>query len=156
MSRGSEAWKLRKEGWKWIQIAEKLGFNFPANAYRAAKNSPLGKEQWPPKPSPSGGERAYKIRLTARVKWSKIAEICHYSFEPEAYKAARAYALRNNKRWPLPGFLSKGEIIYEDMADGVPLKEIMEDHGFVDNSRSRRIAYKYAKRHNKVWPPQLT
>ena len=155
MGKGSKAWTLREQGMKWREIAEVLGYNSPGNAHRAAKTSEIARCSWPPKDGPHGGRRAYRIRKTSRVQWRKVAEICNYSDEHDVYKAARRYATSWGMPWPLPGFLSKGEIIYEDIADDIPLEEIRDTYGYSHTWKARRVAYKWAIRHQKVWPPAL-
>ena len=153
VDKGSQAWLLREQGMKWRQIADELQYRSASGAHSGAKNSALGKKSWPPKPRSERGRRSYRLRETAQLTWQRIAEICHYSDRQHSYKAAMRYARINNKPWPLPTHLCQGQIFYEDIADGMSYKKLQKIHGYDDPGMIRRLAYNWAMRHQKVWPP---
>jgi len=99
------------------------------------------------------GERAYRIRLTTRVSWAIVAEELGFATHRGAMTSAQTYAEQNNLPWPLIG-LTKGHAMYKARKFGMSWSLIANRYGQTIN-QVKRLAYKHARRHNKVWPPQL-
>ena len=99
----------------------------------------------------SKGELAYQMRVEMRSTWSVIAIHLDYSSHRVAIKAAKTYAVRHHLPWPVIGY-TKGEAIYRCRAIGVSWQLIANRYDQTID-QVRRVAYKYASRNDKPWPP---
>ena len=99
----------------------------------------------------SKGERAYLMRVEMRSTWSVIAFHLKYSSHRVAIKAAKTYATRHQLPWPIIGY-TKGEAIYRRRAIGVAW-QLIANRYYQTIDQVRRVAYKYASRNDKPWPP---
>ena len=99
----------------------------------------------------SKGELAYQMRVEMRSTWSVIASHLEYSSHRVAIKAAKTYAIRHHLPWPVIGY-TKGEAIYRCRAIGVSWQLIANRYN-QNIDQVRRVAYKYASRNSKPWPP---
>lgn len=116
----------------------------------------IGKwELWPV--SCKADERAmaaYRLRLKCRLDWHTIARRTLYADAACAHKSARRYAKRHGKQWPLPlGQFSQGELAYAEFEDGASWYEVANFIDIACHKRARQIAWKWARYHDKPWPP---
>ena len=94
------------------------------------------------------GKRAYHIRLEQRTSWEDISE--DVGISPRGtLRAARLYACKHNKPWPIP-MLTKGGAIYS-ARKVMTWKSIANRYGNSIES-IKRLAYKHAKRRGLQWP----
>ena len=101
------------------------------------------------------GKKAYDLKISGRLTWSLIAIMVNYADAGSAKRGAGRYAAKNDLRWPLEGFLTRGEIAYTLYCEGSSWKAIEEtlfEPGVEYMSRSKRYARKYAKNHGRKWP----
>ena len=99
--------------------------------------------------------RAYNLKRSVRLTWSLIAEKSQYADAGSAKRGAGRYAKKHNLPWPIPGFLTRGEIAYTLYCEGSSWKtieEILFEPGVEYMSRSKRYARKYAMNKNLPWP----
>lgn len=99
----------------------------------------------------SKGQEAYHMRVELRTTWSSIALELNFATHRGAMTSAQTYAVRNRLPWPVNGF-TKGEAIYRTRKIGVPWQLISNRYDQTID-QIKRLAYKYAYRHEKPWPP---
>ena len=94
------------------------------------------------------GEQAYQMRLEQRTSWEEIS--CDVGISPRGtLRAARLYAVKHHKPWPIP-MLTKGGAIYS-ARKVMTWKSIANRYG--DSIEAiKRLAYKHAKRRDLQWP----
>ena len=94
---------------------------------------------------------AYYLRVSSRETWAKIAEQCGYTTGRGAQTAARLYAESSNSPWPVVG-VSKGACLYFGRMHGLTWLKLARLYGD-EVSKVQQCAYKWASRHDRVWPP---
>ncbi len=98
-------------------------------------------------------EDSYNYRLFWRVSWRKVALALGYKTAHTAMRAAARYAKKKNLPWPLSA-ATEGAQIYRARQHGISWLRLMNETG-KSADQLQRVAYKYAIRHDKQWPPPL-
>jgi|TARA_R100000482_G_scaffold114533_1_gene57352 hypothetical protein len=97
------------------------------------------------------GMKAYFIRVQTQKPWVDIAKELEYASHNGCRHAAKDYSEKNNLPWPIT-YMTKGAAIYKANRIGVSWMRISKIYRQPMRT-VKQIAYKYASRHNKIWPP---
>ena len=95
--------------------------------------------------------KAYFIRVQTQKPWVDIAKELEYASHNGCRHAAKDYSEKNNLPWPIT-YMTKGAAIYKANRIGVSWMRISKIYRQPMRT-VKQIAYKYASRHNKIWPP---
>ena len=116
-------------------------------------------------------ERAYALRSEKKLPWKEVARILGYSNNHTASTAAKVWAYRNDKPWPIgdskrrkaqnPGTAwqvgSHGEIAYTIRRDTrADWTSIARRVGNTSPSGAYSVAFKYARTRDLPWPLPAT
>jgi len=99
-------------------------------------------------------QRAYELRLKYRYQWDAIARICGMANASTTLRSAKRHAAREGLQWPLPGWVCRGEMSYEDRLDGdswVTIENTLFP-GDPYQSKARGYARTWALRNGREWP----
>ena len=97
------------------------------------------------------GEQAYFIRVQTRRTWKVIANDLEYASHRGCLHAAKYYSIKHNLPWPVR-YMTKGAAIYKANRVGISWQKLAKIYDQPMRT-IKQIAYKYALRHNKSWPP---
>lgn len=152
---GKLVYDARKDSSDWSAIAKAVGFPYRhcrevASAYAKAAGLP-----WPPPPPPRDcGEAAYARRVEKKESWETIGETLGRDWE-YARRAAKGYAERVGKPWPIPVVDYGPEAYRLRFRHNLPWDEVAE-RLHISRSWAVREANRHAADIKRPLPPQST